>query len=312
LRRHIRELSPDLVHSFLFDANVYSRIAALGLAIPILNSERNHGYSLNWAQALIHYLTRHLADAVIANSFAGELFARQLFGFDESRTHTVWNGIDLARIDARMAAATTPYRQLFFGSADIRLAVFVGAIKAQKDPLLALAVAEQLIDTDPRWRVAFVGASLDMSRVGYATTSGAESATLTEQVAIRWQASPHRDQIAFVGQREDAVEIIAAADVLFSTSHHEGFPNVVLEAMAVGTPVVSTIYSDIELILPADLLVHNRDAAAITAAITRVAAHRDQIGPALRAWVEARATIEYSADQMIRIYASHVEAARQT
>ncbi len=65
--------------------------------------------------------------------------------------------------------------------------------------------------------------------------------------------------VAFAGLRRDVLDIVTrAANVLFSTSLHEGFPNVVIEAMSVGTPVVSTDYSDIRLILPNDWQVVER------------------------------------------------------
>jgi glycosyltransferase involved in cell wall biosynthesis len=310
LRHTVRDWQPHAVHSFLFDANVYSRIACAGLPVSVLNSERNHDYSLNLAQRAIHYPTRHLADAVIANSHAGERFARRMFGFRPTDTYTVWNGIDLKKVDARVSASRANYREVFFGRTDVRLAVVVGAIKAQKDPLLALQVAEHLIDSDPGWRVAFVGASLDGSMRAYRTSAGVESASLREQVVRRWQASRHRERIEFVGQRDDVIEIIADADALFSTSHHEGFPNVVLEAMAVRTPVVSTLVSDIEDILPSDLIVRTRDARAISASIIATQSRRGEIGAALRKWVETHATIKKSVDRLIEIYRARARLAR--
>jgi glycosyltransferase involved in cell wall biosynthesis len=302
LRDTVRDWRPHAVHSFLFDANVYSRIACAGLSVGVLNSERSHGYSFNLAQRAIHYPTRHLADAVIANSRAGERLARRMFGFQPADTYTVWNGIDLTNVDARVSASRVNYREVFFGRTDIRLAVVVGTIKAQKDPLLALQVAEHLIDSDQGWRVAFVGASLDGSMHAYRSSIDFESASLREEFVRRWQASRHRERIEFVGQRDDVIEIIADANVLFSTSLYEGFPNVILEAMAVRTPVVSPLVSDIEDILPSALIVRTRDAPAFCASIIGTQSRRTEIGAALRRWVETHATIERSVDQLIEIY----------
>lgn len=303
LRRHIREWQPHLVHGFLFDANIYARLAGIGLGLPIINSERNHGYKLRLMQSLIHTSTRFLVDGVVANSHAGREFARRLFRLPTERTHTVWNGLPIASLDARVAACRTDYRQLFFGDPKIKLAVLVGTITSQKDHLLAIAVAEQFLAIDPNWRVAFVGASYDESQLAYRTKTTMASNNLAAQVHKRWCLSPQRERIAFVGQRLDAVEIIAAADVLFSTSRHEGFPNVVLEAMAVRTPVVSTNYSDIQSILPYSWqVVQERDAGKLADAILHVCEEPAKVVEAQREWVEGHATIERSATAMLDVY----------
>jgi glycosyltransferase involved in cell wall biosynthesis len=306
LRRHIRQLKPDLVHGFLFDANIYARIAGWGQQVPVLNSERNHGYQLRPAQRWIHAATRRWVDGVIANSHAGRRFAETMFALPSDRTHTVWNGVDLAAIDRRVAASKAGYRKEFFGDSGVRMAVLIGTISAQKDHLLAIDVAEHLCDADPTWRVAFVGASYG-AKLAYASGTALASNTLDREVAARAQSSRHADRIRFVGQRRDALEIIADADILFCTSRHEGFPNVVLEAMSTRTPVVSTRYSDIDLILPAELVVPIRDPEAMAQAMQWAAgAGAAQIGGALRTWVEAHATIERSVDALEMVYRQYL------
>ncbi len=55
-----------------------------------------------------------------------------------------------------------------------------------------------------------------------------------------WNASPRRHIVEFLGRRDHPADWIASADALVSPSHFEGMPNVVLESMALGTPVIAT------------------------------------------------------------------------
>jgi len=54
LRRFIRAWKPDIVHAFLFDAEIYSRIACIATGVPVLNSERSSHYRISATQRLGH------------------------------------------------------------------------------------------------------------------------------------------------------------------------------------------------------------------------------------------------------------------
>jgi glycosyltransferase involved in cell wall biosynthesis len=297
LRRFLREFHADIVHGFLYDGDLYARVAAAGTGIPALNSERNDDYRLKPQQRLGLWLTRHLADGVVANSHAGARFAHALFRLPAEHMHVVWNGIDLAAVERRCAVPVADYRQEFFSRHDIKLATLVGQIKPQKDYLLALQVADVLTRTHEHWRVLFVGDQL--------STTGSYRA----EVMRRFQDLGLGARAVFAGLRRDAVEIMHQSSVLFSTSRHEGFPNVVLEAMAAGAPVVSTIYSDIRMILPEPWqVVGERAAKPIVDAILQADADRDRLVKVQRAWVARHATIDVAAEHLETIYHRYIAA----
>jgi glycosyltransferase involved in cell wall biosynthesis len=308
LRRFIREWRPDVIQGSLFDGNLYSRIAALGTGVPVLNSERSNSYSHKFGQALVHWPTRHWAAAVVANTHAGRRHAMRLFGFPESRTHVVWNGVDVGRVERCIQASEVDYRRLFFGSSDILLAVVVARIAAEKDLTLALDVAEHLFERDQSWRVVLVGASSHVPQI-YSQAVRTSLDAYTESVRAHHAAMKWPDRVHFAGRRDDTLAIIADANVLYSTSRREGFPNVVLEAMACGTPVVSTDYSDIQMILPnAWQVVASRSASDLADAIERARREAATLGPQQRQWVLDNATHHRLVASMLNVYRQYAAA----
>jgi glycosyltransferase involved in cell wall biosynthesis len=298
LRRYVKQYRADIVQGFLFEGDFYARVAAARTGIPTFSSERNDNYVLNSNQRIALKVTRKLASGVIANTYAGSGFAQKLHRFPSDRVHVVWNGVDLEVIEKKLGSSVTDYRQEFFGSDPVKIACLTGNIKPQKDYLLALRVAEQLMRDQSTWRVLFVG-----ERVS-------EADAYFDQVMANCRELGLEGRVRFSGLRKDVPEIMSQCDVIFSTSLHEGFPNVVLEAMAVGTPVASTKYSDIQRILPnAWQVVESREPSDIVAAIVRADCERDEISRQQREWLEANATIATSAARLVGIYRQYVNQA---
>ena len=89
-------------------------------------------------------------------------------------------------------------------------------------------------------------------------------------------AHPARDRIQVLGYRADAPALIGRSDAVVLSSDHEGHPVVVMEALAVGRPVVSTDVGGIAEAVRHDregILVARRDPVALGDAM--VALHRD-------------------------------------
>jgi glycosyltransferase involved in cell wall biosynthesis len=308
LRKTINHWRPDIVHGFLFDGDFYSRVAALGSGIPVLNSERSDAYRLSWSQSLAHRLTRGLARGVVANTFSGKAFAQRLFGLPSDDVHVVWNGIQLEALERRAAATTADYRSAFFGDHRVRVACLVGSISPVKDHHLALESAARLIAADPAWRVLFVGDQLSMA-TSYRPGQNSDASGYKAGVLKHYERLGLSDKIIFAGLRTDAPAIIRQCDVLYVTSEREGFPNAVLEAMGLGVPVVSTEYSDIRRILPFPWqVVASRSPDDIARAVIAAHARREAIAARQKQWVIANATIEKAAMELENVYRKYIES----
>ncbi len=296
LRRHINAWKPDVIHSFLFDADLYSRIAAIGLGLPVIGSERSNAYRQKPIRRLAYWLTRNLTEGIVANSHAGASFAAAMHRLPRDRVHVIYNGIDLTEIDARLATASTAAHQIWPGN-ELKRVCVVGSIRPPKDYPLALRTAREAVDRDPSLRFICIGDAQFDDPTDF--TAGDYKATVMRE----FERLGLKDHVAFVGRRHDVPELMSSCDALLVTSAREGFPNVVLEAMACGTPVASTDYSDVRRILPfAWQVVGSRDPVDLALAIERCVAERIDVSAAQRRWVEKNATIFASAQSMLSVY----------
>jgi glycosyltransferase involved in cell wall biosynthesis len=306
LRRFINRWRPDIVHGFLYDGDIYARIAAFGTGIPVLNSERSDNYTISRTQHVGHWLTRALVDGVVANSRSGSAFAQRLYRYAPEQMHVVWNGVRAEELE-RKAESDADHRGEFFGPGAFRVACLVGAIKPAKDYHLAIESAARLVKLAPDWRVLFIGDQLAKSGATYKVGADSDTGGYKGEVLERYRQLGIEDRVKFVGERRDALAIVKQCDVLFSTSCREGFPNVVLEAMALGVPVASTDYSDIRHILPhPEQVATVRSPEAVARAIQRVHALRTPIAAEQKRWVREHASIEKATQELQRVYLQYL------
>jgi glycosyltransferase involved in cell wall biosynthesis len=306
LRRKIVDWRADIVHGFLFDGDIYVRIAGAGTGAVVLNSERSDNYTISRTQKVAHALTKPLVRGVVANSRSGSAFAQKLYGYRADCMHVVWNGMRIEEFE-RKAVTDRDYRREFFGDAPVRIACMIGHIKPAKDYPLALDTAAALVRQSPEWRVLFLGDSLNATLGGYAVGRDADTSDYKRMVMEHFRRLDLGDKVLFAGARSDAPAILAQCDVQLMTSRWEGFPNVVLEGMVLGVPVVSTDYSDIRHILPRpSQVIASRRPEELARAVVDAWLDREAIAAEQKRWVRAHASIENVTRELERVYASYL------
>jgi glycosyltransferase involved in cell wall biosynthesis len=211
------------------------------------------------------------------------------------------------RIDEfeQKGVSSRDYRAEFFGPGDYKVACMIGHIKPAKDYHLAIDVAAALVRRAPEWRVLFLGDAL--TSVGYKGGPESETRDYKRSVMNHFKALDVAGHVTFAGARTDAPAILGQCDVQFMTSCREGFPNVVLEGMVLGVPVVSTQYSDIRHILPRESqVVGSRSPEALAEAIIAADADREAISAEQKRWVRAHASIETVTRKLETVYARYL------
>lgn len=177
------------------------------------------------------------------------------------RVHVVHNGIRPIRVDRSAARATV--REL---AGDGEVVVLAGRLCPGKGQMELLAAAPIVRERFPDARLLLVG--------------GGDPAYPDHRQVLerRARALGLEDVLRFAGQRDDAVDLIAGADVLVAPSVRdpvhgwsEGFGLAAVEALAVGTPVVAYANGSLpEVLGDAAVIVDEGDRAALAAGIATV------------------------------------------
>ncbi|SHO51482.1 glycosyltransferase [Desulfopila aestuarii] len=236
----IKQLRIDIIHSFLFDSEIASRLAGRLCSVrAIIGSERNSNYSLKWRQLIAYRLTRNSVGIIIANSWAGAKFNSKMQGLPVDRYRVIHNGIDTNRFFPR--PNLNEYKtSLGFDISD-RLVGMFASFKTQKNHMLALKAMKRVFNQIPNTKFLMVGEKL------HAGMHGSDAYynkiwTLVDQIGIR-------EHCFFLGNRDDVEKLYCACDLTILPSLFEGTPNALLESMACGTPVIATDVSDNSIII---------------------------------------------------------------
>jgi glycosyltransferase involved in cell wall biosynthesis len=298
LFRLLRECRTDVVHSYLFDADVAARVAGRMAGTPlIVGSERNTDYRLKRVQLSAFHLTRGCVDLIIANSHAGATFNARLLGHNSSMYRVLHNGVDAVRF--RPADGTAVRRELGLGQ-DTPVVGMFASFKEQKNHPLLFAAARRLIDRMPDTRVLLVGDELFGGMHG-SHDYKQRMDRLIDEVGLR-------SHTLCVGNRQDVERLYPACDVTVLPSLFEGTPNVALESMACGVPVVITNVADNRLIVPdgeAGFVVPLGDAEALANRLAELLSSdtlRARMGRRARALVEERFSTERLAARTEAMY----------
>lgn len=203
LRRLLKEWKPDVIHSFLFHANMLARVVARRAGVPVVigsvrvcETRRHH--------LLMDRLTQGQMDCETCVCDAVREYTEREAGIDPRKLVTVRNGVDLPVLEGLDRARPE--------------ALFVGRLDAQKDVRTLLAAWVLVRKRLPDAHLRIVGTGPQEAELKALGVEGVE-----------WR-----------GFQADVAPSYRSARALVLSSRWEGLPNVVLEAMAWALPVVAT------------------------------------------------------------------------
>jgi glycosyltransferase involved in cell wall biosynthesis len=288
----ISRVRPDVVHAHSSKAGAVARLARLlRPQTPVLYTP--HGYAMagffqraeRGAYREVERGLGLLTSRVLAVCEAEARLARTVTV--ARRVRVVHNGVDVRAVDLDQPDAR------------------VAALRS-RGPLVCTVCqlrpgkgVETLIDAWPAVVAAQSEAQLAIAGDG----------VLRDALEQRVEALGVADSVHFLGECPDPIAVVRAADVFVLASWFEAFPYVILEAMALGLPIVA---SDVGGVAEAishgqnGLLVPARQPAALSSGLSELIADaelRDRLGAAALQTVRRRFSIETMVRGAIGVYA---------
>ncbi len=292
LARFMNKKKFDVVNTWIFAGHVYGRIAAHLAKVPVvIASEMAVDLWKRKAQLRLDRWLAGWTDVVVGNSGAVVEFYKS-HGIPEAKLQLIHSGIGLV---AEASSSSLDVRREFEISPDSPLFLFAGRLAPQKGVADLLDALDVLQHVEPG-AVTLIAGDGPLRK---ALLQRAQSLTLLQSKRVR-----------FLGPRDDVGRLMAAADVVVLPSLYEGLPNVVMEAMALGKPVVATAApGTTELVVDGEtgLLAPIGTPRELCRALRRLARDRE-LRAGLGAAGRQRVIDHFHVDTMIRGYAALYES----
>lgn len=211
MARFFRAHQFDVVHTHNTYPHIYGTIAARWAGVPVVVQTR-HGQRAGhgWKSSLQYRWAAKWTDRIITVSDDAAGLCMTADKIPAAKVTRIWNGIDLSQF-----RYTGPGSEL--------VAIAVARLSAEKDfPTLLRAMA-LVVPQVPTLKLRLVGDGPERSALE----------SLTDELHLR-------QNVEFLGERRDVPELLTQAGFFVTSSLTEGISLTLLEAMAVGLPVVAT------------------------------------------------------------------------
>lgn len=286
LRNLLRSMQPDAVQTWMYHGNVIGGLAARSIGLNnVVWGIRNAGVSLEKSSRLARLTFRlgawcsaWLPRLIICCAQDARMRHEQA-GYVGEKLVTIPNGYDLSRFTHDEAGRTRLRKAWQVGPE-----TWLFGCVARWDPLKDHA---NLLEAFARLRQRYPDAPLRCVLVGRDMDAGNQALVdMLQRLGIE-------DDVILAGPSQEIPAVMSALDTHVLSSLAEGFPNVVAEAMACGTPVVATDVGDAAMIVgPDGWLVPARDPAALAEGMAQAWQARGAGADSGRASVKARFGLE--------------------
>jgi glycosyltransferase involved in cell wall biosynthesis len=220
LHRMLAKSRPDILHCYLFQANLLGRIAARCTGIPVNISSLRVEEKERDSHILFERLSRSLVTGYTAVCNEVRNFGIQKLGIAPEKIITIPNGINP---ELYAEGNRHKVREELGIETEIPTIGTIGRIHRQKGMDIFIRAAGAIRVKIPNLRVIVVGEGPEEGKLR----------SLVRELGLS-------DSVIFTGLRQDIPDLLAGMDLFVLASRWEGMPNVILEAMAAGRAVVAS------------------------------------------------------------------------
>jgi glycosyltransferase involved in cell wall biosynthesis len=212
LGRLLANWQPDLLHTWMFHANILGRMAGRLARIPVVSTVRSLEHGKPLGRIILDRLTARVPVCTVAVSEAARRVAITRDGLAGSRTVVIPNGVPLSPVSSSPVDAAP--KQPIIGA--------VGRLEKVKDHATLIRAVSRLDDAFGA-RLEIVGEGPERPRLEH----------LIQSLGLAGRAQ-------LLGARDDVDEALSRWTVFAHPSLAEGMPRAVLEAMSHGLAIVAT------------------------------------------------------------------------
>lgn len=299
VQRELMAYKPAIVHSLMFGFDYPINVAARNAGVPVVLSSRRQ--LAHWKKPRHLRLQRRanrLVDGIVANSKAVVDFAAEQEHVDPGMFHVVYNGIDPDRFQSDTDPSVL--RRRYGVPFHTEVVGMVANFSDEKDHALFVRIAERVLKLRANVHFVLVG-----------------TGPLREAVARDLELAGIADQVTMMRTVSELPDLYGLMSIFLLCSKSEGFPNVVLEAMAAGNPIVASAVGGIPEVIDDGVngrLVATRDPDDFSNAILWYLDHPDEaeaIGAQAEHTVRERFSVERMVETYRRLYKNLLEHTRR-
>lgn len=212
--KYVREYHPDIVISYLPSVNMTMCLAKIFYKSKLIVSERNNNTTISFKDRFLFNLYR-FADVIVPNSNCQANFIKQNFAFLSNKVKPIINFVDLVRFAPNLDKKNNYPLHI----------VTIARYTYQKNVLKFLEVVRCIKDAGLNVKFDWYG-NKDYDRAYYS------------KILDKYNELNIADYLTLHSPSSKIEDVYSKSDILCLPSLYEGYPNVIVEAMSCGLPII--------------------------------------------------------------------------